>query len=115
MLEQNGKDDTARRLAEAHYAVEPGIAQIFRIQAPPELEADPDEPVKLLEINEDTVACGIMPLGFAADPAQRIDYPLILVELTPAEFEDVKSGRLALPEGWRLGEPIPRPESAVAK
>src|SRR5689334_2497087 len=73
------KDEVARKLAEAHYVIEPGITQIFRIQAGAEAETRPDEPIKLLEVNENTIPTGIMPLTFASAPAQGFPFSSIIV------------------------------------
>ncbi len=60
------KDVVAQRLAEAHYAVEPGIELIIQLVASPDREADPTEPIKLLEVNQNTTADGVHPVFFGA-------------------------------------------------
>ena len=40
------------------------------------------EPIKLLEVNENTVAAGVMPLYFGPAPASGIPYPSVIVEVT---------------------------------
>lgn len=112
MSSQNGKEEVARILAEFHYRTEPGITEIFRLKSNGEAEELPDEPVKLLEVNEDTIPSGVMPLGFGPSPSDGITYASIIVELTPEEFEEVRSGQLPLPNDWTIGELIPRPTDA---
>jgi hypothetical protein len=102
------QEETARKLAQAHYFYEPGISRIFRLSGSAEAEARPHEPVKLLEINENTVEAGIMPIGFDACPGIGIPLPSVIVEVTPDEFEQVRQGRLRLPEGWEIREELPR-------
>jgi len=63
------KEQEARRLAEAHYEMEAGVTQIFRLEGSADAEVRPDEPIKLLEVNEYTIASGIMPLHFGPAPA----------------------------------------------
>jgi len=103
------RDDEARALAEAHYRVETGITRIFRITGGADVESQPDEPIKLLEVNENTVPAGIMPLSFDAAPAQGIHYPSVILEVTPAEFEKIQNRELPLPKGWSLGSLVPLP------
>jgi hypothetical protein len=103
------KDDQARRLAEMHYRMEEGITGIYRIVGGGTVEAEPDEPIKLLEANKNTVASGILPLRFGPTPAAGIHYPAVIVEVTPDELRHVRTGKLALPGGWKLTGLIPRP------
>ncbi len=97
------KDEVARQLAEAHREIEPTIRRIIRLVT--DREGDAREPVKLLEVNPETSPSGILPIAFAADPP-RVPYPSIVVEVTEAEFDQIRAGSLPLPEGWRLGETL---------
>ena len=102
------KNEVAEHLARAHYEVEPGITQIFRIRVGDEIETKDDEPIKLLEINEDTIPAGILPLQFAPDVPSGIDYSSVIVEITPSEFNQIGKRELELPEGWQVAELLPR-------
>src|SRR5207248_3803137 len=79
------KLDVAKELAKKHYEVEAGLVHIFRIVG--KAEESRSEPIKLLEVNEDTVPTGVMPLGFDPAPAGGIPFPSIIIELTPYEFK----------------------------
>jgi hypothetical protein len=109
------KDQAVRHLAGLHYQIEPGLSRVFRLHAVGDVESRPEEPIKLLEVNACTVPLGIMPLGFGPLPAAGIDYPSIIVEVTPEEFERIGLGELTLPHGWTLGEVIAPPEAEVAR
>lgn len=104
------KDEEARHLAAAHYTVEPGITLIFRLLASATAERKPYEPIKLLEVNEYTIPVGIMPLGFGPAPAHGIHFPSVIVEVTPEEFAKIEADELSLPEGWTVGELLPKQE-----
>jgi hypothetical protein len=106
------KDDAARELAKKHYQVEAGLKHVIRIGGSADVEFQPNEPIKLLEVNENTVPAGIMPLHFGPSPASGIDFPSVIVEVTPEEYEKILTNLLSLPEGWTLGDEIPRPNPA---
>jgi hypothetical protein len=104
------KQEAARKLAQAHYLVEQEMASIFRLVSPTESDA---EPIKLLEVNRGTVPTGIMPLGFDAAPERGIPYRSVIVEVTPEEYEQIRSGALSLPNGWQIAEEIPNESASV--
>jgi hypothetical protein len=97
------KDAVARRLADAHRALEPAISGIYRLEAPGR-ENDPTEPIKLLEVNPNTTVSGIVPVGLSTHPSSGIDYPSIVVEIHPSEFTQLRHGELRLPDGWLFNE-----------
>jgi predicted RNase H-like HicB family nuclease len=108
------KDEVAIELARKHYLVEPGLIGIYRIADKVEItdngevEVNRAEPIKLLEVNQDTVPAGVMPLRFGPMPASGIPYSSVIVEVTPDEFEKIKAKELSLPNGWTIGDPIPK-------
>lgn len=105
---ERSKADVAKKLAEAHYRIDPSITRIIRLIAPGR-EGEPAEPVKLLEVNEETITGGIMPIRFGPHPPSGIDFPSIIVEVRPEEFAQIRNGELTLPDGWREGESFSRP------
>lgn len=107
------RNDQSRRLAAVHFDLEDGITQIFRLVVAGEAEARPDEPIKLLEVNQNTIAAGIMPLQFAPAPDAGFHAPSIIVEVTPQEFDQLRRSELSLPAGWSIGEEIPRTSSSA--
>ena len=107
------KEDVAERLAHIHYRGEQGMTHVFRLLASDEAEARADEPIKLLEVNADTIPAGIMPLQFGPDPSSGICYRTVIVEITPGEFAQISEGKLKLPEDWELGDLLPCPAEAV--
>lgn len=96
-----GKDAVAQRLADAHRAVEPAIAAIYRIEAPGK-ETDPTEPIKLLEVNPNTTASGILPVWLSSHAASGIPFPSVIVEIHPSEWTELQDGTLKLPDGWQF-------------
>jgi hypothetical protein len=106
--------EAARELAMRHYEIEEGLIQIFRITDRVASEFSEGEPVRLLEVNVNTPETGVMPLHFGPVPASGIPYPSVIIEVSPNEFEKIQSNKLRLPEGWAIGEEIPRPADAGA-
>jgi hypothetical protein len=107
------KAAAAKVLAKRHYEIEPGLTRIIRCSGSAEVEMRPTEPLKFLEVNRDTVAAGIMPLGFGPAPASGIPFPSIIVEVTPEEFENIKNRDLLLPAGWETEEELPKSPGAA--
>ena len=96
----NGKKDkVAQYLAKSHAEMEDSISMICRVRSG--REDDKTEPIKLLEVNSATVASGVIPVTFGPD--REVPYPLVIMDVTPAEFRRIKAKRLRLPRGWRLG------------
>lgn len=71
------------------------------------------EPIKLLEVNENTIASGILPLSFGPATAYG-NYPSVILEVTREEFDKIKSNELKLPHCWKIGEMIPKPQMVPA-
>ncbi|MEW6249343.1 MAG: hypothetical protein AB1716_01750 [Planctomycetota bacterium] len=107
---QNARDAVAQRLAHAHYRVDRSIRDIYRLLAPDGAEDRPREPVKLLEVNEETAMVGLMPVYFTPDAAHGILFPSMILEVRPEEFAQLQAGVLTLPNNWRIGEHFARPE-----
>jgi hypothetical protein len=103
------KEEEMMELAHKHYEVEEGMTHIFRLVGTPEAEINPSEPIKLLEVNESTIPSGILPLHFGPLPSAGFHYPSVIVEITPEEYQQVQSQELKLPNGWKVGDLIPRP------
>jgi len=97
------KNEIARTLAEVHRNYEPSISRIIHLVA--DRDSSEAEPVKLLEVNPATFESGIWPIHFGADPPQ-IPFSSVVIEVTEKEFEEIRTGSLSLPYGWKLGETL---------
>ena len=96
------KSETAEILAKAHLQVEPNLRHVFVLE--PMNEEAPDEPITLLEVVEGTIERGIEPIAFTADPARGIQYPSVIVEVSPREYDEIRNNRLDISShGWTLG------------
>jgi AMMECR1 domain-containing protein len=102
MINLPSKDSAAAKLANSHFDIESGMLRIFRLIGPE--ESNPTEPIKLLEVNKNTIAVGIDPLYFGSHSGSGIFYPSVIVEITPDEFEQLMAGKLRLPDDWTMGQ-----------
>ena len=101
---RKSKLETAEILAKAHSEVEPNLKRVYLIE--PIDDQNPDDPIKLLEVVEGTTERGIEPIAFTADPARGIEYPSIIVEISPTEYEAiVPDGKLGY-DGWTVGREL---------
>jgi hypothetical protein len=103
---------TARRLADYHFDAEPNLRRVFLLE--PLGSDEDDEPVKLLEVVESSVANGAFGIGFAPNAAAGIPYRSVVVEVSPHELPELKERGFVLIRGkqWRIGEELCR--TAVA-
>ncbi len=102
---RRNKYETAQNLAKAHFKVEPNLKKVFLLE--PICEHDPKEPIKLLEVVEGTIERGIEAIAFAADPANGIEYPSMIVEISPREYQHLGAGKLTLEtRGWTLDKEL---------
>ena len=91
----------ARKLSTIHRRVEDTISGVAYITSAS--EADPKEPIKVMEINSATSAAGFFPIMFG--PTERIPFTTTLIELTPKEAREVEKGTLEdWPKDWEIGQ-----------
>jgi hypothetical protein len=99
------KLETARKLARAHSEVEPRLKYVYLLE--PIGDNDPKEPIKLLEVVEGTLEQGIEPVAFTADPAHGIEYPSLIVEISPSEYAAIQCRKLDFgTRGWTIGSDL---------
>ncbi len=92
------KDTVAAELIRWHFQVEPGLIAVYRVTN--ENESDPKEPIKLIEVNAETVSTGgLEAFGFA--PTKDVPYPTLIAEVTPDELAELRRAR-RVPAGWDL-------------
>lgn len=87
--------DVAKELAEAHRAEDPETDEVFL--------AESEGEVRLVEISRAAVGTTngkVLPFRFAPRPDLGVPYDAVVVLLSPAEWQEVRAGRLPLPAGW---------------
>ena len=92
----SSRDEVAQEFAEYHAVGEAGRFIVYRYCR---VNGDlPDEPIKLLEVSNEAVPAGVLPIYFGA--SKGVPYPIVRVELTLLEFAALEGGELELPAGW---------------
>lgn len=86
------REDAERELAMRHYEIEEGLTQIFRITDKAEAQVVRAQPIKLLEVNTNTVEAGVMPLHFGPAP--------------PVASRSRRSSLRSLPSSFRRSGPM---------
>ncbi|MGA7217915.1 MAG: hypothetical protein WBX38_06350 [Candidatus Sulfotelmatobacter sp.] len=98
------KLETAKELAKAHFANEPRLQHVYLLE--PLNEADPREPIKLLEVVEGTIERGVEPIAFPVNRGLGIDYPVWIIEVSPREYDDKQVSGSLHGHGWRVGDEL---------
>jgi hypothetical protein len=89
----------ARKLASAHRKAD---KKTDTIKLLPTAQQDV---IRLLEVSRAAPTTGeVLPFRFAADAANGVDYPSVVILLSPEEWQRVEDGDLSLPAGWNLAE-----------
>lgn len=101
----------ARTLIDWHFEVEPELREVYLIA--PDDASSPDEPIRLLEVNNATFPTGTIE-AFVFSPTDEIPFMTAIAEITPEELEFFVRNPEALPEGWNINraERFSRPASA---
>jgi len=91
------REGVAAWIARNHLANDPSVREIWY------LPAGADTEIRLVEINERIEGGGdeLNPIDFVIDVA-GISYTLLIVDLTGDQLAQVRSGQLALPDGWHF-------------
>lgn len=91
----------AEVLAAAHRKADAGTTTVKFFPAEGQNE------VRLLEVSSATPTLGeILPYGFKADKAHGVDYPSVVILVSPSEWRDIQDGKLRLPKDWQLEEAV---------
>jgi len=99
------KLETARSLADAHSQAEPSLKRVCLLA--PINEHDPNDPIKLLEVVEGTIERGIEPVAFTADPTHGIEYPSMIIEISPSEYDALRGRKIRVGnQDWTISEEL---------
>ena len=89
----------AQELAVAHREADTNTTTIMLFPS------SQNDEIHLLEVSTTAPTTGeVLPFGFAADPAHGVEYPSVVILLSPEEWQQVEHGALSLPTGWNLAD-----------
>ena len=92
------RDQVAEWLAKQHFAADPGITDVWYLPDSPEQE------IRLIEVNALLTGLSdedIIPVDFGFD-VEGLNYTLLVVDVTPDQWQRLQAGALPLPEHWTL-------------
>lgn len=94
------RDLMARWYAREHRKTDPGVVEVYHLPT----NADERE-IRLLEVNKligDRTDDSLEPVDFGIDRGKDGEHRLLLLDVTPAQWRRIKSGKVALPDDWSL-------------
>jgi len=92
------RDSQAKWYAKRHLDIDAGVEQIYYLPT----DAPPRE-IRFLEVNRlITETTEIEPIDFGVDIRRPEGHTLLVLDVTPAQWEAIREGRLPLPAGWTL-------------
>lgn len=98
------RDSMAKWYAQEHRKVDPGLVEVHYL---PE-NADPRE-IRLVEVNKLIAARNddaIEPIDFGVDRGMESAHRLVVLDVTPDQWERIQAGDFALPKDWTLDNAI---------
>ena len=94
------RDATARWHAREHLEVDPGVRRIYYLPTDA-----PDREIRLLEV-DDLIAerrdDALEPLDFGVDIDSDTGHTLMVLDVTPSQWESIDGRCLPLPDGWSM-------------
>lgn len=95
------RDKMARDYAQRHLRSDPGTRFVYHLRT-----GSPEREIRLVEVNDQIVEriAPLEPLDFGVDVGNPNGHTLNVVDVTPAQWERITRGELALPAGWVLDD-----------
>ena len=109
MQPEEERDAITRSFGEKQYEFGQHITKVYSINSDRDDFRNTSTPIRILQVNSETIPTGVLPLRFGPVPALGIHHPYVIVEITPDEFTKVEKKEMPLPHGWTLGRLIPKP------
>ena len=94
------RDSLARSYADRHLKTDPGIRDIYYLQADV-----PEREIRFVEINELMATREndpLEPIDFGVDTGSETSHSLMVLDVTPDQWEQIRDDPRRLPAGWVL-------------
>ena len=99
-ITQFDRDSMARWYAEQHAKTDPGVVAIYYL---PSNSGERD--IRFVEINKligDHVDDALEPIDFGVDSGTENEHKLLVLDVTPRQWERIRASELRLPTDWSL-------------
>jgi hypothetical protein len=96
------RDTMAKSYAKQHLATDPGIRSVHHLPA-----NAPEREIRLVEVNDliaDREDDALEPLDFGVDTGSPDEHKLLVLDVTPAQWDRIRQGSLPLPPSWSLAD-----------
>ena len=97
------RDAMAKWYAKQHHKTDPGIQSVYYLPT-----NAPEREIRFLEVNEliaDINDDTLEPIDFGVDTGMEGEHKLLVLDVTPGQWDRIQQGSLALPQGWSLDNP----------
>lgn len=106
MTVREKKVEVARKMAKQHLRIDPAVKKVVLLTSKQDISEE--EPITLLEVVEGTIERGIEPVYFLKDAKRGWNYPSVIVEVSPREYEGLRRKRNIRfqQKNWSFGEEL---------
>lgn len=94
------RDALARSYANRHLKTDPGIREVYYLPADA-----PEREIRFVEVNEliaNRDQDPLEPIDFGIETNGETAHRLVVLDVTPAQWEKINRRELPLPQGWTL-------------
>jgi hypothetical protein len=102
---QFNREEMARWYAGRHLNTDPGIRTVYYLPA-----GSPEREIRFLEVNELMAVREndpLEPIDFGVDVGSADSHRLLVLDVTPTQWDRIRVKGLPLPDGWSLDHAIP--------
>ena len=92
------RDSAARSYAARHFKLDAGVRDVYYLPA-----GAPDREIRLVEVNEliaERQEDPLEPIDFGVDIGRPDGHSLIVLDITPGQWDRIQAGHLRLPPDW---------------
>ncbi|MEX2173749.1 MAG: hypothetical protein WD872_05260 [Pirellulaceae bacterium] len=94
------RDEMAGWYARQHLQTDPGVSEIYYLPSD-----SPEREIRFVEVNEliaDRLDSALEPVDFGVDRDTQTEHTLLVLDVTPDQWDRIHKRELALPRGWSL-------------
>ncbi len=94
------RDSLAHWYASEHLKTDPGIREVYYLPT-----NAPEREIRFIEVNTmigEMSDSALQPIDFGVDFGLESQHRLLVLDVTPAQFERILASKLSLPRGWSL-------------